>query len=109
MKDESAIKTLQVTAIRRRIRVLKAEMDRGTNLKRNRVIQIEREISELRQNLKDLNKTHRPKPNPNHKSLGNCINPKCRKRIMVGQAVVKYGHLGLCCDFKCLVGAMNGS
>ncbi len=107
MKDESAIKTLQVTAIRRRIRVLKAEMDRGTNLNRNRVIQIEGEISELRQKLKALNNTNRPKPN--HKSLGNCINPKCRKRIMVGQTVVKYGHLGLCCDFKCLVGAMNGS
>jgi hypothetical protein len=57
--------------------------------------------------LKDLNKTHHPKTN--HKSLGNCIDPKCRKRIMVGQTVVKYGHLGLCCDFKCLVGAMNGS
>ncbi|KAA1180664.1 hypothetical protein [Paenibacillus sp. B2(2019)] len=107
MKDESAIKTLQVTAIRRRIRVLKAEMDRGTNLNRNHVIQIEGKISELRQNLKDLNKTHRPKPN--RKSLGNCINPKCRKRMLVGQAVVKYGHLGLCCNFKCLVGAMNGS
>lgn len=107
MKDESAIKTIQVTAIKRRIRILKAEMGRGTNLNRNRVIQIEGEISELSQKLKALNKTHRPKPK--HKSLGNCINPKCRKRIMVGQAVVKYGHLGLCCDFKCLVGAMNGS
>lgn len=107
MKDESAIKTLQVTAIRRRIRILKAEMDRGSNLNRNRVIQIEGEISELMQKLKALDNTHRPKIN--RKSLGNCINPKCRKRIMVGQAVVKYGHLGLCCDFKCLVGAMNGS
>ena len=107
MKDESAMKIVEATAIRRRLNKLYAELDKDSKLTQKRVEKIEKEISELQLKLKSLNKTYHPKPK--QKSLGNCINPQCRKRIPIGQAVVKYGHKGLCCDYKCLIGAMNGS
>ncbi|WP_339246797.1 hypothetical protein NST58_06435 [Paenibacillus sp. FSL R10-2796] len=116
MKDESAMKVLEATAIRRRLRTLYAEHKKGSKLTQKRKNKIEKEIFELQQKMKSLNKTYQPKlkllnPKTLHKqrSPGNCINPKCRKKIPIGQAVVKYGHKGLCCDYKCLIGAMNGS
>ncbi|MEK4452855.1 hypothetical protein [Paenibacillus sp. FSL L8-0506] len=105
MKDESAMKVLEATAIRRRLKELNAELKKDPKLSQIRVKKIEKEIFELQHKLKSSNTTYQPK----QKSLGNCINPKCRKKIPIGQAVVKYGHKGLCCDYKCLIGAMNGS
>lgn len=106
-KHDPAVMTLERTSIRRRLKALNTERDQETNTNHLATIRIEKEIFTLKQRMMVIDKSLSEE---SHKKLvGYCINPKCSEGIYVGQKVIKYGYLGLCCNYKCVIEVMTGS
>lgn len=101
MKDLNAIQIIETTALRRRLKDLEYSAVEKPGI---RSMEVEKEIHEIKRKLSSYKQPVMPKKRK--PSAGNCINPKCLKRINYGQSAVKYGQYGLCCNFKCLSEAM---
>ncbi|MFD1777051.1 hypothetical protein [Paenibacillus rhizophilus] len=102
--------------LRKQLKQKYMEQDQEINLHQRASVRIDSEIYDLKLRLSQIdresveeerNSVSKPiRPASFRKSAGMCINPKCQKRIHIGQPAVKFGHYGLCCNWKCFSEAL---
>lgn len=93
--------------IRRQMRFLYQRNSKYIDKHKRPSFEIEKEIYALKKRLAEIERLEETEDPEDREVLCKCDNPNCRKPIRRGDAAMKFGHYGLCCNWPCLMKAMD--